>query len=605
MRGYVQGLDMIALWDRYLNLEGDATDARIVKSTLRWIRQALALVALREGKHSMARVMRLDVTHLESVAEAPTLDEFIEEQGIEDLRESEQIEAWAERWGTPSKRERTRMRIMERQLAALRELEALAAQKPQAQDRVRAWLPAAIANRLEAQGVMTLAGLVTFINAGGRGWWRKIPGIGETKAGRLVTWLVANSLELGASPSEYVTGMPPMALADAMPATAIIPLERVQLTSALDGSTGLYRQRMAHCMFEADNDLQAIHVWLAEYRGHTLRSYRREAERFLLWSVVARGKPLSSMTREDVLGYVQFLHDPQPAAQWCAPRSRPRSSSAWRPFEGPLGDGPVAFSVRVIGRLMQFLVDQGYLVANAAAGIRANKRPSLRQQFGSRRLSAEQWRMLRDGVGQGDGLRERRLGLILDFLYTTGLRISELAAARFTHLQRVSDEDGVPGWMLAVLGKGAKWREVPVPDHVVETALALAQERGASWDGASPESCGAHMIGAIAGRTFGERPPAAAGITTAAIAAEVRRHVHAVADRVRAHHPHDAQRIEQASVHWLRHTHVSHSLENGADPECVRENVGHASLATTSIYASTEQRKRLAAMRRVWAKVAD
>jgi hypothetical protein len=61
-------------------------------------------------------------------------------------------------------------------------------------------------------------------------------------------------------------------------------------------------------------------------------------KRLLLWSVLQMGKPLSSLTHEDLLLYQHFLTDPQPSARWTASggRKHPRGDPRWRPFYGPL-----------------------------------------------------------------------------------------------------------------------------------------------------------------------------------------------------------------------------------------------------------------------------
>ena len=66
------------------------------------------------------------------------------------------------------------------------------------------------------------------------------------------------------------------------------------------------------------NDLDALRVWLARFSDTktTLENYRKKAERLLLWSIVQLGKPLSSLTHEDLLVYQHFLADPQPVALW-------------------------------------------------------------------------------------------------------------------------------------------------------------------------------------------------------------------------------------------------------------------------------------------------
>lgn len=75
--------------------------------------------------------------------------------------------------------------------------------------------------------------------------------------------------------------------------------------------------------------------WLQSL-SNTQRAYRKEVERFLLWAIVHKGKPLSSMTNEDCTEYRDFLADPQPRSRWCGERGRERWSLLWRPFEGPL-----------------------------------------------------------------------------------------------------------------------------------------------------------------------------------------------------------------------------------------------------------------------------
>ena len=64
----------------------------------------------------------------------------------------------------------------------------------------------------------------------------------------------------------------------------------------------------------------------------------------------------------------------------------------------------------------------------------------------------------------------------------------------------------------------------------------------------------------------------------------------------------NAERLMAASTHWLRHSHASHTIAHGLPIEIAQQNLGHASLATTTVYVTTEQRQRLRAMRKVWDK---
>ncbi|MEI2783754.1 MAG: hypothetical protein V9H25_21990, partial [Candidatus Competibacter sp.] len=104
-----------------------------------------------------------------------------------------------------------------------------------------------------------------------------------------------------------------------------LPLERLCLPDELDGRAGHNRAGPdVVCQLAANNDLEAVQAWLAEFRDspQTLRNYRKEAERLLLWALLERGKPLSGLTREDCILYENFLTDP------ATPRPLVRAKSA-------------------------------------------------------------------------------------------------------------------------------------------------------------------------------------------------------------------------------------------------------------------------------------
>lgn len=140
----------------------------------------------------------------------------------------------------------------------------------------------------------------------------------------------------------------PATLVPGAPAT---PIERLRIPSELSGAAGTNRARGAATQISADDDLSAITTWLARYTDvpGTLATYRKEAERLLLWAVMQYGKPLASLTHEDLLVYQHFLTDPQPAWPWImTPRKKPgRASSDWRPFAGPLSPTSVRHSMTI------------------------------------------------------------------------------------------------------------------------------------------------------------------------------------------------------------------------------------------------------------------
>ena len=85
MRALVQGLDARASWDRYLRIEGDAGDRRVVRSTIGWMRDEFAAAARREDRHGTARLVLIDVERLpDDAAALPSLQAFAEARGLED-----------------------------------------------------------------------------------------------------------------------------------------------------------------------------------------------------------------------------------------------------------------------------------------------------------------------------------------------------------------------------------------------------------------------------------------------------------------------------------------------------------------------------------------
>ena len=217
MRALVQGLDERASWDRYLKLEGEHTDLRMVRRTIEWIRDAFAAAARREQKPGTARLILLDANRFGLDASRPTLADFAEAHGLEEFSEADQQQAFEDAYpgagrggqgsdsgggggsrdgGAPSRKGRAslsrRARVIERQLEALRWLQDLVAQDPRPSDSVASWLNPSLASRLERAGVPTLFALVERINGIGARWWVHVPGVGALKAIRILECLQAN-----------------------------------------------------------------------------------------------------------------------------------------------------------------------------------------------------------------------------------------------------------------------------------------------------------------------------------------------------------------------------------------------------------------------------
>jgi len=431
MRAVVQGLDARDSWERYLRLEGEGSDTRTVRATIAWIRDEFAAAAQRQDRYGTARLVRIDATRIADPAlELPSLEVFAESHGLQDERQSDQIAAYELAYGRATQRLRRRGRLIARQLEALRWLEGLVAQAPQAGDSVAAWLNPALASHLEAADIFTLAQLAERINGVGKRWYAGIAAMGEGKAQRIVEWLREHQEGLQLPIGSHVALARSQLFAHELnavvaPATDIRPLEKFIVPAELDGSRGLYRRPQAQCLLKATNDYQAILAWLRSKHGltpeqkanlkarrrhrdamanqgieqgldwlqtlsHTQRAYRKEAERFLLWAVMHKGKALSSMNNEDCTEYRDFLADPQPRSRWCGERARERWSPLWRPFEGPLSASAQRHALTILKNLYGFLVDQNYLMGNpwSAVGVPRSAGPKVNA---GRSFSLAQW----------------------------------------------------------------------------------------------------------------------------------------------------------------------------------------------------------------------
>lgn len=389
MRALIQGMEERAAWDRYLRGEGDPGDLRHVRRTILWIRDTFAAAARRERRPGTARLVLLDVERIKVRAPtSPSLAEFAAERGLEDFSEEEQIEAYEEAYpagaagrGSVSAAMR-RGRLIDRQLEALRWLEDLVVREPGPADGVEAWFHPLLASRLQRAGLGTLDVLVAYMNHEGERWWRHVPAVGRHKADRIAAWLQAHAPRIGLQLHEHAlvrrSRLTPQGRAAVVEAaTALRPLEKLLVPPHLDGRAGTRRALADRLRLVASTDLEAVSAWIDDKSAGdgrpaltaTQRGYRKEAERLLLWSVLVRGKALSSLEADDLRAYAAFLR--QPPASWCGPRSHPRWSPKWRPLEGPLSASAHRQAMVVLHGMFGFLQRAGWLDGNPVAEIKA------------------------------------------------------------------------------------------------------------------------------------------------------------------------------------------------------------------------------------------
>lgn len=358
------------------------------------------------------------------------------------------------------------------------------------------------------------------------------------------------------------------------------PLERFAVPAELNGSRGSNRADFGTVrQIAADNDLAAIKTWLAEFHDspRTLRHYRKEAERLLLWALLERGKPLSSLTREDCQAYEAFLADPQPRERWCGPKA-PRLSPEWRPFQGPLSAGSRRTALLIVNSLFTYLVKAGYLSGNPLALIKRRNRGGNVQPSVERYLEQAHWQVLLDTIEAlprktlNEQRHYERIRFLMALLYLMGPRVSEVAGHTMGSFREIRGR-----WWWQITGKGAKTARVPVNRDMVQALQRYRQFHALSP--MPPPGDDTPLVMNLKGT---------AGITDNMIYRIVKDLVNKAAVRLEADDPYQADKLRRASTHWFRHTSITHQADAGINLRYLQRSARHAKLDTTGLYLHAE-----------------
>ena len=251
--------------------------------------------------------------------------------------------------------------------------------------------------------------------------------------------------------------------------------------------------------------------------AHTIDAYRRDLQALADW---AKSQGVDDVVALQAAQLRAFIADEH--RRGLAPKSLQRRLSACRSY-------------------YQWLLRHGRIGANPAASLHAPKAARKLPQV----LDVDEAVQLVEVPTDAPlGQRDRAL---LELLYSSGLRVSELCALRWHDLDLADGQ-------VTVLGKGSKQRMVPVGSHARAALAAWREEVAAKAD--AP---------VFPGR--GGKP-----ITPRAVQLRLRQLARRQGLFKRVH------------PHLLRHTFASHELESSGDLRGVQELLGHADLGTTQIY---------------------
>ncbi len=277
------------------------------------------------------------------------------------------------------------------------------------------------------------------------------------------------------------------------------------------------------------------HLWLEDGLAElTLAAYRRDLKAYATWLEKERGHALNSTVAGDIEAYLAWRF-----ARRAQPRSAARYTSALK-------------------RFYRYLLRENLIAADPTLNLDSPKLPRALPKT----LTEDDVERLLDSAGSETplGLRDRAM---LETLYATGLRVSELVGLKLTALNL---NDGV----LRVTGKGNKDRLVPLGEEAVRWLQRYLAD-------ARPQLLGRQLSDAVF------VTPRGGSMTRQAFWYLIKRRAHA------------AGISRPLSPHTLRHAFATHLLNHGADLRVVQMLLGHSDISTTQIYThvARERMKQL------------
>lgn len=287
--------------------------------------------------------------------------------------------------------------------------------------------------------------------------------------------------------------------------------------------------------------LETFLEMLAAERGaaaNTLDAYRRDLRAFLAFAAT-RGRDALSADTEDLRAWQRAEADAGRSARTAA-----RRLSALRQF-------------------FRFLFAEKVRPDDPTVSVDRPKQGKPLPKY----LSEQEVERLLAAAAAREGRERLRLMALLEVLYATGLRVSELVGLKTSEISR-------DGRVLVVRGKGGRERMVPLTEPAMDALAAWLPVRGGSkinpdaarigWVFPS-RSAGGHLTRVRFGQLL-KQLAIDAGLTP-----------------------------RRVSPHVLRHSFASHLLAHGADLRSLQQMLGHADIGTTQIYTHVLE-ERLRAM---------
>lgn len=252
---------------------------------------------------------------------------------------------------------------------------------------------------------------------------------------------------------------------------------------------------------------------------HTISNYKRDITYFMDF---CEGSDIKNIKANKIRSWLVQFHNKNYSKS-----TRSRKLSALKTF-------------------FKYLVREGYVKTNPVAGVSAPKRGSKLPQFLDRDKVVKLIEKPPNDTLQG--LRDRA---ILETLYSSGIRVSELVGLNMERVDLIGES-------IKVKGKGKKERIVPIGNHAAKAIIEYLDKRKMSAKKSDNR--------AVFLNRFGDRLNAR------------------TVQRIVIKYMREAAISGHISPHSLRHTFATHLLDAGADLRSVQELLGHENISTTQIY---------------------